>query len=207
MNKQQFLDLGLTDEQATKAEAESKKELESYIPKTRFDEVNKAKKQLDKDIKARDTQIEDIKKNAGDNEELKKQIETLQTENKTTKEKYEADLKDLQISNAIKLAIADKAQDADLVSGLFDKSKLILGDDGKITGLDEQLKSLQESKAFLFKTGKTETNYNPAGGKENKGSNPFAKETFNLTEQGKLLKENPAQAKELANSVGVTLNI
>ena len=207
MNKQQFLDLGLTDEQATKAEAESKKELESYIPKTRFDEVNEAKKQLDKDIKARDTQIEDIKKNAGDNEELKKQIETLQTENKTTKEKYEADLKDLQISNAIKLAIADKAQDADLVSGLFDKSKLILGDDGKITGLDEQLKSLQESKAFLFKTGKTETNYNPAGGKENKGSNPFAKETLNLTEQGKLLKENPAQAKELANSAGVTLNI
>lgn len=207
MNKQQFLDLGLTDEQATKAEAESKKELESYIPKTRFDEVNEAKKQLDKDIKARDTQIEDIKKNAGDNEELKKQIETLQTENKTTKEKYEADLKDLQISNAIKLAIADKAQDADLVSGLFDKSKLILGDDGKITGLDEQLKSLQESKAFLFKTGKTETNYNPAGGKQNKGSNPFAKETFNLTEQGKLLKENPAQAKELANSAGVTLNI
>lgn len=207
MNKQQFLDLGLTDEQATKAEAESKKELESYIPKTRFDEVNEAKKQLDKDIKARDTQIEDIKKNAGDNEGLKKQIETLQTENKTTKEKYQQELKDLQISNAIKLAIADKAQDADLVSGLFDKSKLILGDDGKITGLDEQLKSLQESKAFLFKTGKTETNYNPAGGKENKGSNPFAKETFNLTEQGKLLKENPAQAKELASSAGVTLNI
>ena len=40
MNKQQFLDLGLTEEQATKAEAESKKELETYVPKTRFNEVN-----------------------------------------------------------------------------------------------------------------------------------------------------------------------
>lgn len=79
-------------------------------------------------------------------------------ENKTTKEKYQADLKELQISNAIKLAIADKAQDVDLVAGLFDKSKLILGDDGKVTGLEEQLKGIQESKAFLFKTEENNNN-------------------------------------------------
>ena len=36
-------------------------------------------------------------------------------------------------------------------------------------------------------------------------SNPFAKDTFNLTEQGRLLKENPAQAKEMAALAGVTL--
>ena len=35
--------------------------------------------------------------------------------------------------------------------------------------------------------------------------NPFAKETFNLTEQGKLLKENPAQAKEMAAAAGITI--
>lgn len=151
MNKQQFLDLGLTEDQAAKAETESKKELETYVPKTRFDEVNNTKKQLETDVKDRDTQLENIKKSAGDNETLKAQIETLQSDNKTAKEKYESDLKDLQISNAIKLAIADKAQDADLVAGLFDKTKLILGDDGKITGLDEQVKTLKEGKPFLFK--------------------------------------------------------
>lgn len=155
MNKQQFLDLGLTEEQATKAETESKKELETYIPKTRFEEVNNAKKDLEKTVKERDTQLEDLKKSSGDNEALKTQIETLQAENKTAKEKYESDLKDLQISNAIKLAIADKAQDADLVASQFDKSKLILSDDGKITGLDEQLKELQTNKAFLFKAEQT----------------------------------------------------
>lgn len=172
MNKQQFLDLGLTEEQAKKAEVESKKELEGYIPKARFDEVNEAKKQLDKDIKARDKQIEDIKKNAGDNEELKQQIETLQTENKTAKEKYEADLKDLQISNAIKLAIADKAQDADLVAGLFDKSKLILGEDGKVTGLEEQLKELKENKGFLFKTDEPTEQPTPGFKLGGNGGNP-----------------------------------
>lgn len=155
MNKQQFLDLGLSEEQATKAETESKKELESYVPKTRFDEVNKSKKDLEETVKERDTQLNDLKSKAGDNEGLKKQIEDLQADNQKKDTEYQEKLKDLQISNAIKLAIADKAQDADLVAGLFDKSKLILGDDGKVTGLDEQLKTLKEGKAFLFKAEET----------------------------------------------------
>lgn len=164
MNKQQFLDLGLTEDQATKAEAESKKELDSYVEKSKFDTLSKSNKDLEKTVKERDTQLEDLKKSSGDNEALKNQIETLQSENKTTKKQYEADLKDLQIANAIKLAIADKAQDAELVSGLFDKSKLLLSDDGKITGLDEQLKTLKEGKPFLFKTEQKTENQNPPVG-------------------------------------------
>ena len=62
MNKQQFLDLGLSEELATKAEVESKKELETYIPKTRFDEVNNSKKELEKTVKERDTQLEKLKR-------------------------------------------------------------------------------------------------------------------------------------------------
>lgn len=123
----------------------------NYVEKSKFDEVSQSKKQLENDIKERDIQLETLKKSTGDNAELQKQIETLQADNKKKDEDYQAQLKDLQISNAIKLAIADKAQDAELVAGLFDKSKLILGDDGKITGLEDQLKNLQESKSFLFK--------------------------------------------------------
>lgn len=159
MNKQQFLDLGLTEEQATKAEAESKKELEGYVEKTKFDEVSNLNKQLTKTVKERDTQLEDLKKSSGDNETLKKQIEDLQTANKKKDEDHAAELKEVQLSNAIKLAIGDKAQDADLVASQIDKSKLILSDDGKVTGLDEQLKDLQTNKAFLFK--QVENNQDP----------------------------------------------
>lgn len=45
----------------------------------------------------------------------------------------------------------------------------------------------------------------PAAGAGSAGKNPFVKESFNLTEQGKLLKENPDQAKALAAEAGVNI--
>lgn len=142
---------GLSDEDAKKIADASTEELKGYVEKSKYDEVNTAKENAEKDVKDRDKQLETLKGQVGDNEELKEQIETLQKENKDNKAAYEKDLKDLKISNAIKLAINGTAQDADLVAGLIDKSKLIVGDDGKIVGLDEQVKSLQETKSFLFK--------------------------------------------------------
>ncbi|MFQ7001810.1 MAG: phage scaffolding protein [Clostridium sp.] len=191
MNVEQIKALGisnLSDEDINKIVNASTEELKEYVLKTKFDEVNSAKKQLETDVKDRDKQIEEIKKNAGDNEELKKQIETLQNENKTSKEKYEAELKDLQISNAIKLAISDKAQDSDLVVSLFDKTKLILSEDGKITGLDEQLKALKEGKPFLFKEEKTTEPPNQ-GFKFGVQGNP------QQSQQGEFSMKNAIQAK------------
>lgn len=179
-------------------------------------DINKAKGDLDdvksqlttanNTIKERDKQLKTLKDSAGDNEELKTQITNLQTENKNAETKYKEDLKDLKLTTAIKLAIHDKVFDEDMAAGLFDKSKLILTDDGKVAGLDEQLTSIKADKAFLFKTEEVKNNYSPAGGNSGAGGvNPFAKETFNLTEQGKLLRENPAQAKELAKAAGVNI--
>ena len=60
-------------------------------------------------------------------------------------------MKNLKLDTAIQLAIGETAQDIDLVAGLVDKSKLILSGDGKVTGIEEQLKTLKETKSFLFK--------------------------------------------------------
>lgn len=151
MNKEQFIALGLTEDMATKAAEASTNELKTYIPKHRFDEVNEENKTLKTTVKANEDSLETLKKSTGDAEALKSQIATLQTDNKAKDEQHQTELKELRLTNAIKLAISGKAQDEDLLAGLFDKSKLLLGDDGKITGLDEQLKGLQESKKFLFK--------------------------------------------------------
>lgn len=151
MTQEQFIALGFTEEQAKKAAEASQEELNSYVEKQKFDTVSEENKNLKTTVKENATQFENLKKSAGDNEELKNQIATLQADNATKEQEYQGQLKDLQLSNAIKLSIAGKVQDEGIVSGLIDKSKLILGDDGKVTGLDEQINSLKESKAFLFK--------------------------------------------------------
>lgn len=156
MTKEQLIALGLTEEQATKAAAASQEELKTYIPKSRFDELNEGKKQAEKDRDTVNGQLEELKKSAGDNEGLKKQIETLQGENKAAKEKHEADMKDLTLTNAIKMALTGKVHDEALAAGLVDKTKLVIDGD-KVVGLDEQIKTLKESKAFLFKEEKQET--------------------------------------------------
>ena len=48
------------------------------------------------------------------------------------------------------MAITSSAQDSDLVAGLVDREKLILGDDGKVTGLDEQK---QTERRWFFQLG------------------------------------------------------
>ena len=119
------------------------------VPKETYNTLSESKKKLEGDIVDRDKQLEDLKK--VDAKGLQAEIERLQGENKTAKETYDKELKDLQLANAIKLALAGKVHDEDLAAGLVDKTKLILGDDGKIVGLDDQITSLKEGKAFLFK--------------------------------------------------------
>lgn len=207
MNQEElFAELGIA---ADKKEA-AKKALTAfldgaYVPKSRFNEVNEEKKTLTATVADRDKQLETLKKSTGDLDALKNQIKSLQDANKKAQEEADAKMKELRINDAIKLAIVDKAQDVDIVSSLFDKAKLILGDDGKITGLDEQLKELQKNKAFLFKQAGPNPKYDPKGGNGSPSTNPFAKDTFNLTEQGRLLRENPEQAKAFAQAAGVTI--
>lgn len=151
MRKEEFVALGIDENLAEKAAEESKKELAGFIPKNRFDELNESKKQLETTVNDYKSQLETLKASAGDNAALKQQITDLQTQNQQKDVEYQNQIKELKLNNAIKLSIADSAQDSDLVAGLIDKSKLILGDDGKVTGLEEQVKALKESKAFLFK--------------------------------------------------------
>ncbi len=178
MKKAEFIALGLSEELAAKAEEASEKELKGYVEKTKLDEAEKENKTLQQSVKDRDKQLEDLKKASGNNEELKKQIEKLQDENKAAKEKYDAEMKELKLTTAIKLAVAGKVHDEDIAAGLFDRSKLILSDDGKVSGLEEQLKTIQKEKAFLFK----ETQ--PAGGNTGKPKPPYKPQNGDTHNEG-----------------------
>lgn len=182
-----------------------------FVPKHRFDEVNEAKKQLSEQLAERDNQLAELKKSVGDNEKLRKQIETLQNENKEREKEYQGRLRDMAITTAIKLAVAGEAHDPDLVASLIDKTKIEVDEQGNIkAGLEDQIKNLRESKAFLFiqKQADPQGKFKgmiPADGREPaKGGikNPWSKEYFNLTEQGRILRENPELAEQLKAQAG-----
>lgn len=164
MNKEKLIEMGLTEELATSV----MKELDgNYVPKARFNEVNTELKQAKDQVKERDSQLETLKKNVGDSEELKKQIEALQNDNKTKDEAHAAEIKQIKIDAAVDKALVDaKAKNPKAVKALLDLAKAEISDDGTIKGLDAQIKTLSEAEdsKFLFDTDNTQNkNQNSKG--------------------------------------------
>lgn len=157
MNKELLKSLGLNDEQIEAVLNGYK----GYVPPERFNEVNEAKKNAEASIAERDKQLTELKKAVGDNDALKSQIEQLQADNKSAKEKYEADLKALKIDNAVNNALTGAgAKNLKAVKALLDMEKITLEGD-EVKGIDEQVKGLLKGAdtSFLFNVQQT-----PKGG-------------------------------------------
>ncbi|MEK8198349.1 phage scaffolding protein [Lysinibacillus sp. FSL M8-0134] len=167
MKKEDLIAMGLSEEQADAVVGK----YGTMIPKERFDEVNKAKKTLEDQVKNHETQLKDLQDKAKGNEELQAEITKLQESHKQATEQYEQQLKNERLTTALKLEFTGKVHDVDLVVSLIDKEQIELDEKGNITkGLDEQRKMLQESKSFLFVPEKQQPTFKgwvPAGGADN----------------------------------------
>jgi predicted RNase H-like nuclease (RuvC/YqgF family) len=174
-----------------------------FIPKDKYNEVAEAKKKLEADIQERDNQLEQLKNAAGNSEELKAQIEQLQAENQKAAEEWQAKMAQMQLDFAIEKALAAaKAKNAKAVKALLDLEKIKL-DGEQLLGLDDQLKAIQQSDPYLFgETGKVGSGTNPPGA-GNPEVNPWKPETFNLTLQGQILREDPAKATRMKAEAGI----
>ena len=170
MKKEDLIALGLDEELAQKVADASAEELKGFIPKHRFDTVNADKKQLEQDLKVRDEQLESLKKI--DAEGLQKTINELQTANEQAKTEYEQKLSQQQFDFALKEALTGaKVKNTKAVEALLNKDIIKLDGD-KLLGLDEQIKNLQESDAYLFDV-QTEGQPKPqfSGGQHNPPAN------------------------------------
>jgi hypothetical protein len=148
--KREFLEgLGFDKDKIDLIMAEHGRTMEGQ--KTKLTDLTSSLDDVKKQLDQRDKDLKELKKQADGNAELQKKFDDLEKQYKTDKEEFDNKLKDTQLSSALKLALAGKVHDADLVTGLIDKTKIEIGTDGNIAkGLDEQLKTLQESKSFLF---------------------------------------------------------
>ncbi|MFP3322075.1 phage scaffolding protein [Planococcus sp. SIMBA_160] len=176
----------------------------NWFPKDKFDEVNKDKKALKDQLDDRDKQLKDLGDKASGNDELTKEINRLKELNSETVDKYEKQIAqqafDAKLADALRNA---KARNVKSVTANLDLSTIKLDGD-KLLGLDDQLSALKESDAYLFAEDETPAGLKgrnphvPPGSEVPSGQkNPWKKDSFNLTEQGRLLREDPTLAQKL----------
>lgn len=175
----------------------------NFIPKSRFNEVNQAKKDLLNQLKEKDEQFNEISKKYSENKDLASELETLKNDKAKLIEEYENKLKATEFNHALEGALnSARCKNIKALKALLDMDN-IKYQDGKLEGLEDQLNALKESDSYLFKV----TVPANTGGIGNFGrgsnqiTNPWAKETFNLTEQARMLKENPALAAQFKNNI------
>ena len=168
---------------------------DNVVSKDEYNTVVDAKVQLAKDVKARDKQLEDLRK-AGSVEDLKNQLEAAQEANKKAKKEHDAEIANMKFDTAIEKALAN-AIHPDLLSGKIDRTKLKLSNDGSVTGLDEQVKVLKEIYKDQFGNGKAGNKLNNPDGR----SGGVTKEQFDkmgYSERAKLFTENKELYDQLA---------
>jgi hypothetical protein len=188
--------------------------LEGYVPQKQYDEVVLERDGLATTLGERDEQLAALQEAADNSEEIETlradlaaAIEKNENDNKTAAENLAAYKKD----NAVNFALANAgAKNPKAVIALLDLSKVSL-DGENLIGFVDQLEALKTSDSYLFDTVPNLLGYVSKGsssgytpGSEPK-DNPFKKETWNLTKQGELLRDNPELYKKLAAAAGVAV--
>ncbi|WP_196029358.1 phage scaffolding protein [Longicatena caecimuris] len=168
--------LGLEKDVIEQIMAENGKDIE--LEKGKAKDLQTQLDAANKTIKERDTQLETLKNSPDNPETLRQQIQKLQDDNKAAKEAHEKEIKELKVSTALEKALSDaKAKNAKAVKALLDLGDDVeLADDGTIKGLDDKIKGLKKSDAYLFDDTKPSTTI--------KGANPTNTNPNNPTDPG-----------------------
>ncbi|MCC0642656.1 phage scaffolding protein [Clostridioides sp. ZZV14-6150] len=174
----------------------------------RYNKLKEQKSALEEQIKGANDTISDLKKNSKNSEDIEVKVKEWETKYNELDNTSKVKIKNMTIDYAIKSKLSGVNEKyRKLLCKEFDTEKLEVKDTGEIIGLDEQFKNISETYKEWFESS-TPSNTGSPGNfprKSNVVNNPFIKETFNLTEQGKLLKENPDKAKEFAAQAGINL--
>lgn len=153
MKREDLEKLGLSKEQIDTIMAENGKDIEKYKTEAEtaagtIKTLEETKKTLETTVTDRDKQLEELKK--VDPKVLQEEIKKLQGENKTAKEKYETDVKQIKLDAALETRlIKEGAVNSKAVKALLDASKISM-DGENLVGLDDQLKSLKETEKWAF---------------------------------------------------------
>lgn len=149
MTKEQLRALNLTEEQINAIIEDYGK---NYVSKAQFNEKNDAYKQAKLEIENLTTDINNLSEANKANEALQSQIKELQDAATKREADYNENIKNMKIDTAITKALSKSgAMNETILTGLLDRTKIAIGEDNTITGIQEQITALKESDPYLFK--------------------------------------------------------
>lgn len=205
MTKEALIQLGLSEEQAERVLALHSETAKNLVPKEKLDESETEKAQLTASLAERDKQLNTPKTAVGADGELKKKLEEAIAQNKADSEKHAAEFAEYKKDNAVNLLLMKSgAKNVTAVRALLDISKVSI-DGENVIGLQDQIDALKESDPYLFEpaiSGREPYSGDKTTADELK-NNPFKKETFNLTRQCQIARDNPELAKRLKAAAGI----
>lgn len=166
--KKLLVEAGFNDtdfETIKKALIDSKYVPDFCVPRTRLNEEIEKKKALEEQVGGFTKTIDELKKGAGDNEELKKQIDSLKGDLKKSQQEYDDKMKAFYKENSIKSEFANDVYDSDYIYSKLDLSKIVYDENSKkaVAGLKEQLDALKADERFKMHF-KNNVNTGVAGG-------------------------------------------
>lgn len=198
MTKEQLQALNLTDEQINAIIEDYGK---NYVSKTQFNEKNDAYKQAKQEIENLTTDINNLSEANKANEALQSQIKELQDAATQREADYNESIKTLKIDTAITKALSKSgAMNETILTGLLDRTKIAIGEDNTITGIQEQINALKESDPYLFKQDSIKGVV--PGDATPKTNDGITKEQFNkmsYLDRVQLQESNPDLYSELSN--------
>ena len=159
-------------------------------------------KQLREGIKTRDTQLSELKKSAGDNAELQKQIDTLTQQNKDQKAAYDKELATVKLTAAVdaeltaagsKSNIAVRALLAEfLQNATVQDGKVVSKENGQSVTLGAKLEAMKKDAAsdFLFSAA-TRKSWKPGEGGDNGKAWGKKPSEMSYSELADYLAQNP----------------
>lgn len=149
MTKEQLQALNLTEEQINVIIEDYGK---NYVSKAQFNEKNDAYKQAKQEIENLTNDISTLSEANKANEALQSQIKELQDAATQREADYNENIKNMKIDTAITKALSKSgAMNETILTGLLDRTKIAIGEDNTITGIQEQIVALKESDPYLFK--------------------------------------------------------
>ena len=174
---------------------------EHYVPHARFDEVIDQRDSANASIKDYQSQIEEL----GSQVEAGSSAETTINDLKTKLAAQTELAKRAIIETRLHPLVNDSIAPVSDLLGFMEVEKILVNEDGTLSGLEEQLKSVRETRSYLFKQTDVESETNP--GQKNTGAgtgNPG--NPGNVGAGGKSPKEVGQFGKQIAQAVSSNKN-